>query len=179
MYKMFTRRSSMKVMRSCVKRSSRRSSRRKSRSNYSTFTVAALAALLITVVQLHNSYTGPGRIMLDDVLAYNYLPGSLTVTNEPENFKVTDLTRFGSVVDQAFGLDYDLAKTETTPNTGAITAPNTAAFSALQRVVLEKGFVKAPPRAWGAVLVPEPNTALLLGMGITLLAAHKRRRESI
>jgi hypothetical protein len=173
---MFTRRSSMSVMRSCVKRSSRRSSRRsKSRPNYSTFTVAVLAALLITVVQLHNANTGPGRIMLDDVLQRTYLSGSVTLVDKPEALQVTDLTRFGSSVDQAFELDYDLAKVETDPDK----LVNAKSLHALQRVVLEKGFVKAPPRAWGTVMVPEPNTALLLGMGLTLLAVHKRRNELV
>ena len=129
---MFTRRSSMQVMRSCVKRSSRRSSRRKSRPNYTTFTVAALAALLITAVQLHGASNGPSRIMLDDVLEHNYLLGSVTLVNEPEDLQVTNLSRFGSAIDQAFEFNYDLAK-----------------------------------------------TALLLGMGLTLLAGHQRRRESI
>lgn len=173
---MFTRRSSMSVMRSCVKRSSRRSSRRsKSRPNYSTFTVAVMAALLITVVQLHNSSAGPGRIMLDDVLERTYLPGSVTLVHEPKVLQVTDLTRFGSSVYQAFKLDYDLAKVEADP--GKLV--NAKFLHALQRAVLEKSFVKAPPRAWGTVMVPEPNTALLLGMGLTLLAVHKRRNERV
>lgn len=183
---MFTRRSSMKVMRSCVKRSSRRSSRRtKSRSNSSTITVAVFTALLIAAVQLSGAPKGPGHIILDGMLVRDYAPGSVTLADESDNVNVTDLNQFGSAVDAAVGEDYDLAATETSPE-DRILYGSFASYHAgdrflvaLSRVVLEKGFVKAPPRAFGSVLVPEPNTALLMGMGLTLLAGYRRRRELV
>ncbi len=167
----------MKVMRSCVKRSSRRSSRRKSRPNYSSITVALLAALLIAAVQFSGTAKVPKYVMLDNALERAYPAGSVTLVSEPEEYRVTDLNRFGSAIDQAFNGDYDLANTVI--ETSALTLSNERFVSALSRMVLEKGYVKAPPAAWGAIMVPEPNTALLLGMGITLLAGHKRRRDAI